>query len=72
MPSYVHLIMIIVMLHVFGSHFGSHIGFANIVCKLYIYNGVMSVFMFAAAILAAMLNISINPRVPQWHQPDYE
>ena len=24
-PSYVHLIMINVMLHVFGSHFGSHI-----------------------------------------------
>ena len=36
MPSQVHLIMIIVMLHVFGSNFGSRIGFTNIVCKLYI------------------------------------
>ena len=37
-----------------------------------INNGVMAVFMFAAAILAAILNILISPRVPEWHEPDYE
>ena len=35
-------------------------------------NGVVAVFMFAAAILAAILNISISPRVREWHEPDYE
>ena len=34
--SCVHLIMFIVRLYVFGSHFGSHFGFTNIVCKWYI------------------------------------
>ena len=38
----------------------------------WITNGVMAVFMFAAAILAAILNISISPRVPEWHEADYE
>ena len=33
-----------------------------------INNGVMAVFMFAPAIL----NILISPRVPGWHQPDYQ
>ena len=31
---------------------------------------VFVLFLFAAAILAAILNISISPRVPEWHQPD--
>ncbi len=31
---------------------------------------VFMLFLFAAAILAAILNISISPRVPEWHQPD--
>ena len=31
---------------------------------------VFVLFIFAAAILAAILNISISPRVPEWHQPD--
>ena len=87
MPSCVHFILIIAILHVFGNHFGSTNVFANIACKLYISdilivatpkirpktyvpkwitNGVMAVFMFAAAILAAILNISISPRGPEW------
>ena len=32
----------------------------------WINHGVMAVFMFAAAILAAILNISISPRGPEW------
>ena len=37
-----------------------------------INNGVMAVFMFAAAILTDIVNIFIFPRVPEWHEPDYE
>ena len=37
-----------------------------------INNGVMAVFMLAAAILTAIVNIFIFPRVPEWHEPDYE
>ena len=29
-------------------------------------------FLFAAAILAAILNISISPRTPEWHESDSE
>ena len=39
----------------------------------YINSDVVAVFvlfLFAAAILASILNISISPRVPEWHQPD--
>ena len=38
----------------------------------WIKNGVMAVFMFAGAILAAILNISISPRMLEWHETDYE
>ena len=36
--SYVRLIMIILMLHVFGRYSGSHIVLTNSACKLYISN----------------------------------
>ena len=40
---------------------------SKLIVKLWLF---FVLFLFAAAILAAILNISISPRVPDWHQPD--
>ena len=40
--------------------------------SMLINNGVFAVLMFAAAILAAILNILISPMVPECHELDYE
>ena len=79
MPPSVRLVMNIVMFHVFGGHFCSHIGFRNSVCNWDIsylflvwkdlqfdHKSTFRSELIIVTFAAAILNISSSTRVPDY------